>query len=60
MSVSDAEGVVREYVKNLVPSETDWLASSLMGDVDTSGIILWGGLNGKNEREGSGWIFRME
>ena len=59
IDVADAEGVEGEDVKNLVPSERGWFASSTMGDVDASGIILWGGLNGKNEREDNGWILRV-
>lgn len=60
MNVADAEGVEGEDVRNLVPSERGWFASSTLGDVDSTGIILWGGLNGKNERENNGWILRID
>ncbi|KAH6713264.1 hypothetical protein BKA61DRAFT_608815 [Leptodontidium sp. MPI-SDFR-AT-0119] len=60
MEVADAEGVEGEDVHNLVPSQRGWFASSTMGDLDASGIVLWGGLNGKNERESDGWILRIE
>lgn len=60
VNVADAEGVEGDDVRDLVPSERGWFASSTLGDVDSSGIILWGGLNGKNEREGNGWILTVE
>jgi len=60
VEVSDAEGVEGEDVRNLVPSARGWFASSILGDLDVSGIILWGGLNGKNEREDNGWILKVE
>ena len=53
---SDAEGVEGEDVHNLVPGERGWFSSSIMNDIDQSAIMLWGGLNGKNEREDNGWI----
>ena len=59
VEVADAEGAEGDDVRNLVPGERGWFASSSMGDVDLSGIILWGGLNGKNEREDNGWIFTL-
>jgi len=58
--VSDAEGVEGEDVHKLVPSERGWFPSTTLGDLDASGILLWGGLNGKNEREDNGWILRIE
>lgn len=60
MLVADAEGVEGEDVRKLVPTERGWFASSTMGDADATGIILWGGLNGKNEREDNGWILRID
>lgn len=56
VAVSDAEGVEGEDVRVLVPGERGWFASSSLGDLDVSSVMLWGGLNGKNEREGNGWI----
>lgn len=58
--VSDAEGKEGDNVRKLVPGERGWFASSSLGDLDVSSIILWGGLNGKNEREDNGWILRIE
>lgn len=58
--VADAEGVEGDDVRKLVPSERGWFASSTLGDLDPSSILLWGGLNGKNERESDGWILRIE
>lgn len=59
VQVSDAEGMEGEDVKKLVPSERGWFPSSSMGDVDNTSIILWGGLNDKNEREDDGWILTV-
>jgi hypothetical protein len=59
-AVADAEGEEGDDVRSLVPSERGWFASSSLGDLDPSSVILWGGLNGKNEREGDGWILRVE
>jgi Kelch motif len=57
--VADAEGNEGDDVRKLVPGERGWFASSSMGELDPSAIILWGGLNGKNEREDNGWILRI-
>lgn len=58
--VAYAEGFEGEDVHKLIPSERGWFASSTLGDLDPSSILLWGGLNGKNERESDGWILRIE
>ena len=58
--VSDSEGVEGDDVRKLVPGERGWFASSSVSDVDFRGILLWGGLNGKNEREDNGWILTIE
>jgi len=60
IAVSDSEGVEGDDVRKLVPGERGWFASSALGDVDVSGVVLWGGLNGKNEREDNGWILSIE
>ena len=60
MQVADAEGAEGDDVRNLVPSARGWFGSSTLGDLDASSIVLWGGLNGKNEREDNGWILRIE
>jgi len=60
VQVSDAEGKEGEDIHKLVPGERGWFASSTLGDLDASGIVIWGGLNGKNEREDNGWILRIE
>ncbi|KAG9229962.1 hypothetical protein BJ875DRAFT_172094 [Amylocarpus encephaloides] len=56
VAVSDAEGVEGEDIHKLVPGERGWFASAALGDLDNSSVIIWGGLNGKNERENNGWI----
>jgi len=60
VEVADAEGIEGEDVKKLVPSQRGWFASSTLRDLDFSGIVLWGGLNGDNRREKDGWILRIE
>lgn len=57
--VSDAEGQEGEDIHALVPGERGWFSSAVMGDVDSGGIILWGGVNEKNERLGDGWVLRV-
>ena len=42
------------------PSERGWFASAQGKDMDVGSIVLWGGVNGKNEREGDGWILTVE
>lgn len=58
--VSDAEGEEGEDVKGLVPSGRGWFASSTLGDLGATGLLFWGGLNAKNEREDNGWILSFE
>lgn len=55
----DAEGKEGDDVKDLVPGGRGWFGSAALGDLDVSGVMIWGGLNGKNEREGDGWILRI-
>lgn len=42
------------------PGPRGWVASATMGELEENGIVLWGGLNGDNQRLGDGWIFRLE
>lgn len=60
IDVADAEGLEGEDPRRLVPGERGWFASSTMGDLDVSGIVLWGGLDNSNERRSDGWILRLE
>ncbi|KAL6716129.1 Ectoderm-neural cortex protein 1 [Lecanora helva] len=42
------------------PGPRGWFASSPVGrDVDGGGVVLWGGVNGKGEVEGDGWIINV-
>lgn len=59
IEAADAEGLEGEDVRRLSPGEKGWFASSSMGDLDISGIVLWGGLNNLNERCSDGWILRL-
>ena len=52
----DAEGVQGEKIPNPKPSQRGWFPSSILGDLDNTSLMLWGGLNGENEREDNGWI----
>ncbi|KAI1808126.1 hypothetical protein F4811DRAFT_336653 [Daldinia bambusicola] len=42
------------------PSPRGWLASAPLGDLEESGILIFGGLGEDNKRLGDGWIFRLE
>ncbi|MCJ1355693.1 MAG: hypothetical protein MMC33_005685 [Icmadophila ericetorum] len=42
------------------PSERGWFASTQYQDLDSCSVLLWGGVNTKNEREGDGWILQVE
>ena len=57
--VSDAEGEEGDDVRSLVPSARGSFASSTLGDLDNTGIILWGGLNDRNESADDGWILTL-
>lgn len=58
--VSDAEGEEGEDVKNLTPTPRGWFSSSVLTDMGTTGLLLWGGLNAKNDRLGDGWILSFD
>jgi hypothetical protein len=60
LEVDSAEGLEGEDINRLTPGERGWFGSSSMGDLDVSGIVLWGGLNNLNERMADGWILRLE
>jgi hypothetical protein len=61
IEVADAEGLEGEDVRQLIPGDRGWFGSSSMGDLDVSGIVLWGGLSDSlNEGKGDGWILRLE
>lgn len=60
IEIADAGGLEGEYLKQPIPGGRGWFGSSSMGDLDASGIVLWGGLNNLNERNSDGWILRME
>ncbi|KAG5949276.1 hypothetical protein E4U60_006868 [Claviceps pazoutovae] len=42
-----------------VPVGRGWLASAPMTDLEESGIVIWGGLGGNEQRMGDGWILRL-
>lgn len=60
VQVADAEGAEGEDIRKLVPGERGWFASCSMADLGAGSVMLWGGLNGKNEREGDGWVLKIE
>ena len=39
------------------PGPRNWFSS---GRLDGSGVVLWGGSNGKGETEGDGWLIRVK
>lgn len=59
VDIADAEGKEGDDVRELAPRGRGWFASSGLGDLDARGVLLWGGLNEKNEREADGWILRI-
>jgi hypothetical protein len=58
--VADAEGREEDDARGLTPGGRGWFASASAGEVDPGAVVVWGGLNGRNEREGEGWILRFE
>ena len=42
------------------PGGRGWFASAQGKDMDVASIVLWGGVNESNEREGDGWILTVE
>ncbi|KAJ4267743.1 hypothetical protein NW762_003858 [Fusarium torreyae] len=42
-----------------MPESRGWLASAPMGELEESGILIWGGLAEDNQRLGDGWILRV-
>ncbi|KAI9743948.1 MAG: hypothetical protein M1818_002682 [Claussenomyces sp. TS43310] len=57
--VGDAEGREGDDVRHLIPAPRGWFASAALGDLDAAGVVLWGGLNERNQREADGWILRL-
>ncbi|KIH86876.1 kelch repeat protein [Sporothrix brasiliensis 5110] len=41
------------------PEARGWIASSRIGELEENGIVIFGGLNEKNQRLGDAWIFRL-
>lgn len=42
------------------PGERGWFASAQGQDLDAEGVIIFGGINGKNERLGDGWFLTLD
>ncbi|KAJ4133535.1 hypothetical protein NW768_005121 [Fusarium equiseti] len=42
-----------------MPEPRGWLASAPMGELEESGVLIWGGLGEDNQRLGDGWILRV-
>ncbi|KAF9882049.1 kelch domain-containing protein [Colletotrichum karsti] len=41
------------------PAPRGWFATSPMGDVEETGVVVWGGLSSENKRLRDGWILRL-
>lgn len=41
------------------PGPRGWFAAGHMGELEERGILIWGGVDGANNRLGDGWILRM-
>lgn len=50
---------VTEETGGAHPGERGWFASAQAQDLDAGGVILFGGINGKNERLGDGWFLTV-
>lgn len=46
--------------KNDHPGPRGWFASSAAQDLDPGSVVLWGGVQGDNQRAGDGWILTVE
>lgn len=42
------------------PGGIGWFASAQGEDMDPCSVMIWGGLNGSNERQGDGWILTIQ
>lgn len=42
-----------------MPEPRGWLASAPMGELEESGVLIWGGLGENSQRLGDGWILRV-
>lgn len=47
------------FVLWVTDSSSSGFASAPLSDLDASAVLLWGGLNGQNERQNDGWILRF-
>ena len=43
-----------------LPMRRGLMAAAPMGDMDESGIVMWGGVGERGEKLGDGWILRLE
>ncbi|MCJ1455186.1 hypothetical protein MMC28_005540 [Mycoblastus sanguinarius] len=70
MGIATGEGSWAEVsVETVVEGETEgkshpgprgWFASAPVGrDIEGGGVVVWGGVNGKGETEGDGWIVNV-
>lgn len=41
------------------PGPRGWFAAGHMGELDERGVMIWGGVDGANNRLGDGWILRL-
>ncbi|KAK7744499.1 hypothetical protein SLS53_003383 [Cytospora paraplurivora] len=41
------------------PGPRGWFASAHMGELEERGVVVWGGLDGANNKLGDGWILRL-
>ena len=71
MGISTGEGTWAEVkIETVVEGETEgkshpgprgWFASCPIGkEIDGAGLLIWGGVNGKGEVEGDGWVVTVK
>ena len=42
------------------PGERGWFASAQSNDPGFASVVIWGGINGRNERLGDGWTLKID
>ncbi|EPE08320.1 kelch domain-containing protein [Ophiostoma piceae UAMH 11346] len=55
----DEEDDTADEGEEFGPGARGWFSSSPMRELEENGIVIFGGLNEKNQRLGDGWIFRL-
>ncbi|THH14576.1 hypothetical protein EW146_g5776 [Bondarzewia mesenterica] len=60
VEVSEVSDILQGEGQQTGPGERGWFASATMADFAPASVLIWGGLNGRNEREGDGFVLSVE